>query len=216
MAVRFLRKAGRIVVPLFWEFVPYNDAQMAPKATPAFLTAVGPLIATLRDDPSQRAKALKDLKAVYDSHFGGSSTARNLISLFLYSGPLGRRMSLGRFSASHNVAFAGPPGRFCQMHTGDGTLDAGPRYDAFRRFYAPADRCARSGIFQVMHHGARGNWHNGIAAALEPAVSLFSSDPAHKGFGHPHAEALRDFWPYRATQIDGAEGFHFRGILELH
>lgn len=215
-AVRFLRKAGRIVVPLFWEFVPYNDAQMTQKATPAFLTAVAPLIDILRDDPPRRAKALKDLKALYDSHFGGSSTARNLISLFLYSGPLGRRIGLCRFLASHNVAFTGPTDRFCQMHTGDGMLDKGPRFDAFQRFYAPADRLGRSGIFQVMHHGARGNWHNGIAAALKPEVSLFSSDPAHNGFGHPHAEVLRDFWPYRATQIDRVEGFRFEGILGRH
>ncbi len=208
--VRFLRRAGRIFVPGFWEFVPYNDAGMAPNATPAFLRAATPLMATLRDDPDKRVSALASLKGLYDRTFGASSEARNLISLFLYSGPLGPL----RLRSSYGAAFAAENDRFCQMHTGDGTLDEGPRFDAFKRFYTPADRLARSGFFQVMHHGARVNWHDGLAKSLEPVVSLFSSDPAHKKFKHPHAEVLRDFWPYGATQVDRSNGYSFLGCLE--
>lgn len=212
--VRFLKKAGRIMAPLVWEFVPYNDAEMAPKATPAFLTAAAPLIETLRNDSSQRGLALTNLKALYEQNFGSSSVARNLISLFLYSGPLGHGIGLYHFFASHAVNFNGAIDRFSQMYTGDGALNTWTRYEAFRRFFSPAARLARSAIFQVMHHGARGSWHAGVATALAPAVSLFSSDPAHRGFGHPHCEVLRDFWPYCATQIDREQGFHFVGSLD--
>ena len=66
-----------------------------------------------------------------------------------------------------------------------------------------------------MHHGAEGNWHEGVAAALAPAASLFSSDPANKKLGHPHAPVLRDFWPYCPVQVDGTNTFRLHAILAL-
>lgn len=210
--VRFLRRCGRLVAPLLWEFVPYNDATLAPRATRVFLRAARPLIATLRDDPPGRVKALADLKALYDLHFGASSTARNMISLFLYSGPLGARLRLGHGPRS-GLPFDATD--FAQMHTGDGLLDDLSRFDAFARFYGPARRLERAKIFQVMHHGARGSWHDGLAAKVAPTVSIFSSNPAHRGLGHPHAEVLRDFWPFGPRQADLVRGYRVRRLLYL-
>lgn len=34
----FLKPSGRLVVPSFWEFVPYNDAEQQPKASADFIT----------------------------------------------------------------------------------------------------------------------------------------------------------------------------------
>lgn len=211
VAVRFLRQGGRVVAPLFWEFVPYNDASMAPRATPAFRAAAGPLIETLRDDPTGRVQALAGLKALYDHHFGATSEKRNLISLFLYSGAVGTQLRLGhgpRSGLPFEVA------DFAQMHTGDGLLNTVARYDAFARFYGPANRLGRATIFQVMHHGARSSWHAGLAAKVAPQVSIFSSDPAHRRLGHPHAEVLRDFWPYGAWQVNRVSGYRVRRRLE--
>lgn len=208
--VRFLSRGGRLIAPPFWEFVPYNDATLAPRATPVFLRAARPLIVTLRDDPLGRVKALADLKALYDLHFGASSTARNMISLFLYSGPLGTQLRLGHGPRS-GLPFEATD--FAQMHTGDGLLDDLSRFDAFARFYGPASRLGRAKIFQVMHHGARGSWHNGLAAKVAPAVSIFSSNPAHRGLGHPYAEVLRDFWPYGPRQVDLVRGYRLRRRL---
>ena len=87
--------------------------------------------------------------------------------------------------------------------------------DALQRFYSRYRRLDRAGILQVMHHGAEGNWHKGVAAALAPAVHLFSSDPANKRLGHPHAPVLRDFRPYCPVQIDGADTFRLHAILAL-
>lgn len=207
--VRFLRPAGRILAPLLWEFVPYNDANLSPSATPAFLAAAAPLLTTLLHDPIDRANALTDLKAVYDHNFGSTSELRNLISLFLYSGPLGRLRSQPGTPGARAAHPSPEHNRCAQIYTGDGTLDAGPRFDAFERFFSGSGRLARAAFFQVMHHGSRRNWHEGIAAKVRPSVSLFSSDPAHKHFGHPHGEVLRDFWGYGAVQIDRKTGYQF-------
>lgn len=212
LQVRFLQRGGRLVVPLLWEFVPYNDAALAPRANRLFLRAAGPLIATLRDDPHARADALTGLKALYDRHFGTGSEARNLISLFLYSGPVGIRMRL------RHGPLAGLPidaVDFAQMHTGDGLLDADTRFDAFARFYRGGARLQRAKIFQVMHHGARGSWHAGLAAKVAPQVSIFSSDPARRRWHHPHEEVLRDFWTFGPRQVDRAKGYTLRRRLTV-
>jgi hypothetical protein len=213
-AVRFLRPAGRLLAPRFWEFVPYNDAEMAPKATPAFLHAATPLLHSLLNDASERSNALQALKKLYARTFGKSSMAKNVISLFLYSGPLGGRTFLWPWALYAGSAGASAIDRCSQMHTGDGLLDSPARYDRFERFFVSGGRLARCAFLQVMHHGARGSWHEGLASKLSPIVSVFSSDPAHKGYGHPHAEVLRDFWPYGAVQVDSSHRLCFYGLQE--
>ena len=87
------------------------------------------------------------------------------------------------------------------MFTGDGYLDSPARLDALVDYLSP-QRVAQVGVFQVMHHGARGNWHQGVANRFAPLVSVFSSDPGRGATYHPHSEVLRDFWPYGPAQAD--------------
>lgn len=210
--VRFLRRSGRLIVPLLWEFIPYNDAALAPNITPTFVAKVEALKADLLNNSSLRDTALADLKAEYEKVFM-TQEKRNLISLFLYSGPIGRRLNL------RNCNYCWPKEpyfapRFSQMHTGDGYLNDKTRYDAFSNFFTPGDRLKRSAFLQVMHHGARTNWQKGLADSLKPQWSIFSSNPHHKKLGHPHAEVLRDFWPYGPVQVDKNHSFHFHGLLD--
>jgi len=202
--VRFLKPGGRLIAPHFWEFVPYNDATLAIRVTPMFLATVLPLIDELRTQPERRATALEALKATYDRHFGKSSVARNKISLFMYSGPLGRRLQLGG-----GACLSLPMGTtdFAQMYTGDGLLNDIARYGAFEKFYNSGERLKRASLFQVMHHGALGSWHTGLAAKVAPRISIFSSDPDHPRYRHPHKDVLRDFWNYGATQVDRINGY---------
>lgn len=209
VGVRFLRWGGRLLVPGLWEFVPYNDIGMAHKVTADFKAAVEPLVKSLLT--SELQSDLDAVRKVYDRHFGKTARKRNLISLFLYSGPLGQSL-LWRRSISCSADFRGIISRFAQMHTGDATLDR-RRFREFASFYRPHGRLERSGVFQVMHHGAAGNWHEGIGADLSPAVSIFSSDPAHRKYKHPHAEVLRDFWPYGPVQVDKDFGFRLDASL---
>jgi hypothetical protein len=64
-----------------------------------------------------------------------------------------------------------------------------------------------------MHHGASANWYPGFAGEFPGAISIFSSDPSNKRLGHPHADVLRDFWPYFPVQVDKNVGFQFEGEL---
>lgn len=212
VAVRFLRRGGRLIVPDLWEFVPYNDAALASSIRPAFIKKVEALTDDLLNTPSSRDTALASLKEEYEKIFK-TSEKRNLISLFMYSGPIGRRLYLRNCKfGMPNEPYYAP--RFSQMYTGDGYLDNKARFDAFSRFFTLGDRLKRSAFLQVMHHGAAKNWQNGLAEALNPQWSIFSSNPDHKTLGHPHAEVLRDFWPYGAVQVDKTQGFHFHGLLE--
>lgn len=117
--IRFLKRGGCIRCLRLWEFVPYNDAAMAFSATPDFITKAQTLAQKLMDATTDRDKYLQDLKNHYENNFK-NATQRNLISLFLYSGPIGNRLSLCRSMSTHPVRM--PIERFSQIHTGDGTL----------------------------------------------------------------------------------------------
>lgn len=211
LEVAFLQPGGRIHAPGLWEFVPYNDAEMAPRVTAADVTAIEALRDELLQTPATRQASLDALKAYYERLFP-KTKERNLISLFLYSGPVGLQYRLELCRQCHPT---GPREllRFSQMHTGDGYLDNDTRLKAFEAHYRAEDRLARSAVLQVMHHGARTNWHAGVAARLKPVWSIFSSDPMHKTFGHPHAEVLRDFWMHGPVQVDGDRRFRLHGWL---
>lgn len=212
--VRFLKPAGRIVIPCLWEFVPYNDSQMQPHVHPRFILWAGRIAKAFVENRAQRAKALRMLKAIYKRTFGTGAVPANLISLFLYSGPVGTRVTLQQWIASCPVRWNLASDNFAQLSTGDGYLDTPARLGALRRFYG-RDRLTRAGVLQVMHHGAKGNWHAGIAAELNPAVSIFSSNPNHKKLGHPHAEVVRDFWSNCPVQVDETNDFRLLAILAL-
>lgn len=212
---RFLRPGGRIFIPQLWEFVPYNDAELQPKATPSFERRARRLARNFATKLTRRDAALKLLKRLYDKTFGGRSRPRNLVSLFLYSGPVGDPVSLATYWATAPVRLNDANDNFAQLSTGDGYLKTAAQLNALRHFYRNERRLERSGIFQVMHHGARGNWHKGVAAAVKPAVSIFSSNPVRVPWGHPHAEVLRDFWSWSPVQVDEVQSFHFLATLGL-
>ncbi|MNS01488.1 hypothetical protein D3C72_327710 [compost metagenome] len=212
LPVTFLQPGGRIEASGLWEFVPYNDAEMAPRVSAADVAAIEALRDQLLQTPATRQSSLDALKAYYERLFP-KTKERNLISLFLYSGPVGRRYRLELCRSCHPEGLREPL-RFSQMHTGDGYLEDDARLRAFEAHYRFEDRLARSAVLQVMHHGSRENWHDGVAARLNPLWSIFSSDPMHKTYGHPHAEVLRDFWMHGPVQVDGDRRFHMHGWLK--
>ncbi len=200
--VRYLARRGRLVLP-FWEFVPYNDADIRMRADASFLGAAAPLIERLRNPRrGSPAAALKKLRALYDRTFGKSSARRNQISLFLYSGPLGQV-----FLRDAHPFQRGLFQRFAQLSPGDGLLDTSDRLTAMIEFYGSDARVAKVGLVQVMHHGAASSWHPGVAERLCPVVSVFCSEPSDKRYRHPHADVLRDFWSYGAVQVDSVLRF---------
>ena len=218
IVVKFLQRRGRIVLPAFWEFMPYNDAELLPHVSAIFERSARKLasdfIAKLND--RERKKILKKLKQEYEKTFSGknkqqSKEKHNQLSLFLYSGPVGSQIELVDFWATDRVCLNNQHDNFSQLYTGDGYLDTAARFDALKKAYG--NRLSRAGILQVMHHGSEKNWHPGIAGKFSPAVSIFSSDPTYTTYGHPDAAVLRDFWPWCPVQVDRQNGFRFSGSL---
>lgn len=233
--VYYLRRGTTLTLQALWEFLPYNDDREDP-ISPMFTHKVNRVRHLLLHGPSgtQRKNALKRLKAVYDKEFGDDSENRNSISLHLYSGPIyptwrdafitNHTDHSNRWSVySHLTCYdfrTPPPGQLTYgsrrssiLYTGDGYLDTLERLHSLIDFMNPR-RIASVGVFQVMHHGSEHNWHPGVAAAIHPFYSVFSSDPYRKKWRHPHAPVLRDFWPYGPEQVDKTRGLHVFGSLE--
>jgi hypothetical protein len=231
--VRMLRPGTAITIGRAWEFLPYNDERLAHQINDGFKDEARPLAAKVRDhtlDEDSREEALDALIALYDKRFKTpgsgkiSARRRNEISLFLYSGPIGR-VSLDRTSESvprHRICAApaadslviGAYDRFGQMFTGDGYLQTPRQWDEFSTFYRPHGRLRRAGFFQVMHHGSSYNWHAGLAGKLSPIASIFCSDPAGH-LRHPHHRVLADFAGYNPKQIDAFHGWRVHGRYSL-
>jgi hypothetical protein len=207
-----------------WEFVPYNDAHQAKRCPTGFPATVEPLIKTLlaAGNPADRKTAQNELKAHYDTTFGDSAYRRNIISLFLYGGPVSTPAD-AYFETGEtqlgNMAWHLEPDRsglsathFSILFTGDGSLNSNKRRTGFTNFFTPYGRLNKASVFQVMHHGASGNSSPEVAALVAPCVSIFCSDPC-KGNKHPDADVLRQFWPYNCIQVDDATGWLTLGVF---
>lgn len=211
-SVRILARRGRITVSALWEFVPYNDASMWPSASSTFINRVSLVARAFCAKPKWRKVALKILKRIYQRTFGAGPIPANLISLFLYSGPSGKQLKFGRRWSSTPLGYDPCKDNLAQLATGDGYLDTPVRLRAMQYFFSP-NRMNRVGLFQVMHHGAKSNWHAGLADVIKPAASIFSSNP--NSYGHPNAEVLRDFWPWTAIRVDKKTGFKLSALIQL-
>lgn len=223
-AAEFLKAHSVLDIDGLWEFVPYNDAHQAKHCPAGFSATVEPLIKTLlaANNPTDRQKAQDALKAHYDKTFGGSPYRRNIISLFLYGGPVSTpacayfetgEIRLGNMAWHHEPdpsSFSAT--HFSMLFTGDGSLNSKPRRTGFETFFTPFCRLGKASVFQVMHHGASGNSSPEVAALVAPRASIFCSDPS-KGQKHPDADVLRQFWPYNCIQVDASIGWQMLGIF---
>ena len=191
-SVEFLSPGSALVYQGLWEFVPYND-DPSPGITPAFAARVHALRSHLLGSRRlHRNAALNMLKQAYDDYFGDKSAQRNLISLYLYAGPIypsWTRTWLTRARADHQrwqqrfeyrhvpASSSGVPygNSWCSLlYTGDGFLDTSARLKNLIT-YLHEDRVDSTGVLQVMHHGAESNWHAGVATAIRPLFSVFSA-----------------------------------------
>jgi hypothetical protein len=221
-AAEFLKVDSVLDIDGLWEFVPYNDAHQVKHCPAGFPATVEPLIEALlaANNPADRRKAQYALKAHYDTTFGGNAYRRNIISLFLYGGPV-LTPAKAYFETGEtllgNMAWHHEPDQsrlsathFAMLFTGDGSLNSKPRRTGFETFFTPNGRLDKASVFQVMHHGASGNSSPEVAALVAPRASIFCSDPS-KGEKHPDADVLRQFWPYNCIQVDDAIGWLMRG-----
>lgn len=229
--VEFLAERSSIRVQRFWEFVPYNDAQLTP-SDPAFVVEV----ADLRDellratDDDVRNDALRALKRKYRSIYPVGPKA-NMISLFLYAGPLAPSRDAAvlhhhgpsephwlwwhrRHPDFHWLRHVHGPnrhGRSSLLYTGDGFLNNRTRLQAICG-YLGDERIRNIGCFQVMHHGSKYNWFPDVTDQIKPLTSVIPADP--KPGGHPHPEVVTAFWPFGAVNVDRRSGSWTIGMVD--
>jgi hypothetical protein len=236
VALSVLREQTTLLLSGFWEFVPYNDAELANRVSPTFAAGVKQLSSDLINDTlpaATRETALSELKKLYASTFAQNrkKNARNnnLISLFISAGTTRAQLANGshREYSRWEREFDKPDKRFeahqCKdiymvvdsghqgvrlLYTGDGFLDSPARFVCLRTYLGTA-RISQLSILQVMHHGSEANWFNGLAAEFSASLSVFSSDPSHH-WGHPHAAVLRDFWMHGPVQVDRSQSLSVR------
>lgn len=217
--VRILSAGRSIPVLGVWEFVPYNDPATRPSDPAGFASKVNSQRrALLSGDKDEREAALNGLRALYEATVSRGSM--NDVSLMLYAGAIGHWR--GQSLCGCDCVYHPPIGscdcwtqyetRASVLLTGDGNLSTDQKWKGFEE-YLDSRRATRASVFQVPHHGARANWHDGLAVAASPITSVFSFYPNHS-YRHPHAEVLRDFWAYRAIQVDQHAGFSVRWYLE--
>jgi hypothetical protein len=205
--VKMLKKGGRIVYNKIFEFIPYNDSSVAYRSTKSFLNAVKKDREVLLKSKGVNniQAALARIRDQYDKSFGKSAIDRNIISMFLFAGPCQSNILASTtvygssdFISSFRVLDSYKNGI---LYTGDGYLNTKLKLRQLVEFFGEK-RISRIGCLQVMHHGASGCWHFGVAKTLSPRVSVFSSNPDHKSLKHPHAEVVKDFLPYHPVQVD--------------
>lgn len=218
--IRKLRSGKAIVIHGVWEFLPYNDPDTKPGDPFGFASKVESFRGLLLNgNEDERQSALDDLRTLYEITFGRGA-AMNNVSLMLYGGAVGhwagQRICNCECLYHRLIGACGcwkeHETRGAILLTGDGNLKSAAKWDSLES-YLDARRARRTSVFQVAHHGARANWHDGLAALIAPTTSVFSSDPRHT-YGHPHPEVLRDFWPFRPVQVDQHFGFSTHIVLK--
>lgn len=217
LEVALMKERTTVAFGRDFELLPYNDASLWSKSDDHFQAAVARhRDALLRGPADDRANALADLRGVYDKRFGKSGRDRNIISLFLYAGPIGRpRPRAGmagsaRFSSANGYYerhrhWSLNEGRTGTLYTGDGFLNTASSFEQLVT-YVGRSRLERLATVQVMHHGSRKNWYPGIASRLAPIVSIISSDPDDRRNNHPDKEVRNDFRPFGLAQVDKWNG----------
>ncbi|WP_138423412.1 MBL fold metallo-hydrolase [Maritimibacter alexandrii] len=218
--IRMLRPGKAIFIHKVWEFLPYNDPATEPDDPFGFASKVESFRGSLLNrNQDERQSALDELKTLYEMTFGRGATMNN-VSLMLYAGAVGPWTGQRICNCEclyHRLIGACSCWKDHEMRgaillTGDGNLNSAAKWENLES-YLDARRARRVSVFQVAHHGARANWHDGLAARVAPKTSVFSSEPRHS-YGHPHAEVLRDFWTFGPIQVDQLSGFSFRVYLE--
>ncbi|WP_280569477.1 hypothetical protein [Chromohalobacter sp. 296-RDG] len=199
------------------ELIPYNDSELTIPPGKRFKKEVEKLKSKLLSSPSQ--ETLLYIKNNYDKTFGSNSRKRNVISLFLYIGPLKRELlkrriiSIGPiFSciSCRNNCWRTNINKPSILYTGDGYLHTTEKQDALLADTLGKERVDSIGFFQVMHHGAKKNWKHVLSSRINPLYSIFCSDPKRKKPGHPNPEVVKDFLPYSPIQVDKDRGFTAR------
>ncbi|WP_130613344.1 hypothetical protein [Fluviispira sanaruensis] len=216
--VEILKKRTIISLKNFWEFIFYNDPSIEFYNNNDFKEKIkvevkyyNNRINEIISKSNEKNKIeiinniIKKLKNIYDDKIKDikkkkRSKIKNESSLFLYTGPSQNIYKNSNLNSKQ---------KFGSLYTGDGNLKSDNNFKALSN-YLSKYRMERILNFQVMHHGAHGDWKEGLASRLKPEFSVFSTnanrtlDPntkfekfeylsGNKNHRHPNLEVWKDF-----------------------
>jgi hypothetical protein len=172
-------------LPLNWIFIPFAHrpsltklADFKQRIRREFPKLTLPQITA----EAKTAAGRKALRRCYDVLWKD----HNLVSMALYSGPIGkwRRMAyvgISRYGAVGTVSTG-------WLNTGDAALGGLKRREAFTQHYR---RIADSvGILQLPHHGSFDNFHSDLLKSFEKVEYAFVA-VGKNSYGHPHPGVVR-------------------------
>lgn len=145
---------------------------------------------------------IERLRAMYHARyqFGGTSVARNEISLITYAGPVGTpkmiRGKAGLFPALSHPRISGRQANqkpHAVLYTGDITMRERLRADLMNLL--TAQRWLRIGALQVPHHGADTAWKDPASSKWKHRWSVFSSGATSRHPGKLTKAALASHDP---------------------
>ncbi|HAS14186.1 MAG TPA: hypothetical protein DCS01_02665 [Idiomarina abyssalis] len=191
-----------------FEVVPYVDDQVILKDLKTFeINAAREVIELLGNgERDEKQQALNNLKDLYTRTFGGSPYRKNIISLFLFIGPLSSQRDISTLTYKYRdkkqeTVISDNLRRGSILFTGDGFLNTLARWNTLVSELKQT-RIDSVAIFQVMHHGSKRNWFRGLASCVNPLASVFSSDPNLRNTRHPSESVIKDFIYFNPIQVD--------------
>ncbi|VVP37955.1 hypothetical protein PS876_04690 [Pseudomonas fluorescens] len=198
--IEWLAQGASLKVGNVWEFVLYNDPSTIVRATPPFRQHAKQLADQMINATCDATRAvIKDqIVALYAVHHGTTAPEKNLISLFVYAGPLlkPKQVLLCSSHYRYRPPYYSKRQRITHaiLYTGDGFLKKPVQLSDMLNYFGSA-RINRPKVVQVMHHGSRSSWHQGVADALAPEYSIFCAY-RHGLYFHPHGDVWEDFEGY--------------------
>lgn len=203
-----------------WEFIPYNNMRIVEIKSISKIFAKN-IQEKVRDFLGKPTATKKDAQAIIGEIKEGYRSIRNgpnrvgakqilpnkqtsarsdreyqnAISLSLFAGLPPTRTHLCECFAEccwgYRRCIGCYKGRHGIMYTGDSSLKNPNDMETFCDFYKKyLDGIC---VFQVMHHGSKNNFCQGIAQKIDPCFSVFSADPEFHPYEHPHHETIIEF-----------------------
>ncbi len=175
------------------EIIPYYDKAVQEQLDSIFVDEIDTAAkALIRKNISKQdfKEEFKILRTKLHDRLGETAEEKNLISMFLYMKP-----------TVPEECFFSPPlinkektnnnySKSAILFSGDGYLNTPERIDNLVN-YLGEERLKHLGCFQLMHHGSKANWKQGLAEKIAPIYSISTSSPSW--YGHPHSEVIEDF-----------------------
>ncbi|MGX2956254.1 MBL fold metallo-hydrolase [Ursidibacter arcticus] len=213
------------------EFILYNAPLFELKKQPQNWDKFRENIEKIINSTNYNQQDIENIKAIYDAEFTRirnkgkkNSEDRNMISTFLYIGPVSEVFATLKNSENINNISVYEQRKIniecviCQnegvmknaiLYTGDGYLKTSEQFSYLQKALGDK-RIGNIFCFQALHHGSHNNWHEGLAQKISPCLTVFSADPDYGNYKHPSSQVVKDFLPYSPILVNQNSYLRFK------